>query len=136
MRRQVLGRANLHVTENHFSNDVETRLLVGDGLDHANRNKQNNTNKDTDNIRPPWQVSRPDLGGNHAESKAHSEDNREPPLRSLLVLAHKLQVDIGLLRARAKSTAPNIGAIEETAVEDGGHEGGKGHAVGQRKRGS
>lgn len=125
--------SDLHVTEDHLGDDVKTRLLVGDGLDHTNGDEENDTNEDADNVRPPWQVSRPDLGSNHAKGKTDDEDDREPPLRGLLVLAHKLQVDIRLLRTRAEGAAPDIGTIEKTTVEDGGNKSSEGHSVGQRK---
>lgn len=130
------GAAGQHVAEDHLGDDVETGLLVGDGLDHADGDEEEEADEDTDDESPPGEMRWPDEGRNHAESEANDKDAKEPPFRCLLILTHELEVDIGLLGAGVDGSAPDVGAVEEGNVGDGGDETGKAHAVGQRKGGA
>lgn len=63
------GAAGKHVTENHLGNDVQTSLLVGDGLNHADGNEEEETNEDTDNESPSGKMRWPGQRCSHPESK-------------------------------------------------------------------
>lgn len=53
--------ARKHVTEDHLSDNVETGLLVGNGLYHTNGNVENGTDENSNDVGPPGQVSLPNL---------------------------------------------------------------------------
>lgn len=78
----------------------------------------------------------PDLTSNHAKREADGKDAHEPVLGRLAVPAHQPQVDIRLLKRRTARARPDVLAVKERDVHNGGHEGRKGHAVREREGGA
>ena len=66
------------VTNDKFRNDVETDLLIGDGLDHADGNNVEEGDDESEDERPYWHVRGPNFYNNDAEDKhAHCERKRK-----------------------------------------------------------
>lgn len=82
----------------------------------TDRENKECTNDNCDNICPPWQMSVPAYSGDHAENEADDEHSEEPPLRSLLVFADQLEMDVGLLIPRVTRATPDVLAVEERDV--------------------
>lgn len=125
--------AGKHVTDNHLSDDVETGLVVGDSDNDADGDEKDDTNNDAQHISPARQMGRETKRGTKAHGETTGKDDEEPPLGSFLVSAHKLQMNIRLLRSAVTSATDNIRAVEEHNVHNSGDEGSKTQAVRKRE---
>lgn len=123
------GLSRKHVTNDHLGDDVQTSLLIGNGLDNANWQDEEGTDTNADDVRPPREVGRPQLAGNHSKGKHDEENNRVPPLWYLGVLPHELEVDIGLLILGVLDTADDVPSVEPDDVADVARQCGEAHGV-------
>jgi len=121
--------ARLHVTEDEFSDDIGADLPVGDGLDHANWDQEYNREKHGDNECPPCQMSIPGEASNETKSEQDDEQNSVPPFWAVGILAHHLQMDIGVLIAGKLGTFPDFPAVVERSVDDQRGVGGEGDTI-------
>lgn len=118
-----------HVTNDELSNDVETDLPVGDRLNHSNWNEEDNWNQHADDECPPCHVSLPVQASGHSQCEQDDVESEVPPLWRVAVLAHHLQMDIGILVASQLVTLPDLATVVKRGVDDEGGDGGERHTV-------
>ena len=110
--------AGLHVAEDEFSDDVGADLPIGDGLDHANGDQEDDREEHGDDECPPCHMSVPGKAGNEAKSEQDDEENSVPPFWAVRILAHHLEMDIGVLVAGKLGTCPNLLAVVERGMDN------------------
>lgn len=77
-----------HVPKDHFRDNVQSNLLVGDGLDSADGNEEDEANQDANYVRPPRQMGSPDERRNEPKGEAYNENGQEPVLGGFFIFAH------------------------------------------------
>ena len=102
------GSAWEHVSGDELVHDLRGHLLVGDGLQHSERNGKDRSDEDSNDSGPDWELSRDDLDGDAEECEGDDADDDVPPVRDLGVVLHKTRVHIALVLERAAETADNI----------------------------
>ena len=88
--------SGLHVTDDEFGDDIETKLDVRNGLDHTNGNGEHEGDHESNDERPPGKMSIIGKCAGKRERENAEESNAEPPPWNFLVLAHHLGVYVRL----------------------------------------
>ena len=123
------GAAGLHVADDEFGDDVEAELDVGNGLDHANGDHEDEGDEEGDEEGPPGEVGVVGEDGGEGDAEDAEEGEAVPPCGYFFVLAHHLGVDVGFFAEGELRAGPDLGAVEEEGVGDEGEDGGEGEAV-------
>lgn len=112
------GAAREGITDDELSDDVETDLLVSNGLDHADRdNIDERDNQGKDEVLN-GEFGFPNLDGDNTKREHGQEDCSVPPFRYLGVAGHKAGVDIGLLIHGTASMCIDLFAEIEEGVRE------------------
>jgi len=108
------------VPDDELGDDVQPDLLVRDSLNHADGDHIEERDDECED--EPWyrELGVPDedtdkTGGEHGD-----EDDRVPPLGNLLVTGHETGMNIWLFVHRPASLLPNLLAVVQEAVAEGG----------------
>lgn len=109
-----------HITNNELGQHVETKLRVGDALDHADRDEEDNGEQERNDQRPPRQMGIPDQDGNEGQGEQDSEQSIVPPIRCVPILAHHLEMNVSILVSRQLPTFDDLGTVENDGVHDDG----------------
>jgi len=76
------------IANDQLCNNVETDLLIGDRLDHANRDNVDKRNDQRKNEVLNRELSRPHFDRDHTEGEHAQENNKIPPFRNLWIPRH------------------------------------------------
>lgn len=127
------GSSGQHVSHNELGQHIKTKLGVGNALYHANGDEEDNRDEHGDDECPPGQVGVPDEDGDQRHGEQDDEESIVPPVGSVDVLLHHLEMDIGILVASQLATLPDLGAVEDGGVHNDRGQGAEGDAVGERE---
>lgn len=75
-------------------NNVQTNLLVRDGLNNTAGQKEEGTHENRDDVGPDRQLSRPSANSGKAQSEVDQEKRTVPPKWDFPVGTHKATVDV------------------------------------------
>lgn len=92
-----VGPSWLHVSNNEFGENIETKLDISDCLDHADWNRPGGCNEKSNDESPPRQMSFPYIDGNERQCHRDHEKYGEPPHRNGFVLPHHLGMNVVIL---------------------------------------
>lgn len=107
-----------HVSDEELGENVETKLDVCNGLDHANGNHPDCGNDNRKYQSPPSHFCRPDVDDDKREGKAGQENAHKPPPRDGVVLAHHTSVNVVLCTFPGLVSIPEFATMEDTNVRD------------------
>jgi len=125
----------LDVTDYKLGKDVKTELNVGKGLDDADRDSPESSNDKSEDDRVPGHTSVESQSRGKGETNHDDKKGKVPPVRSELVLAHELHVDVVELTFASSPSAPDFTAVEEVGVGDEGCNGRETDTVGKGEGG-
>lgn len=84
-------------TGDHFMQDVEGDLLIGDGLDHSERNRQNAGKSKCEEDAPDWELRWEDLHSSQGHGERKDTNGDVPPLGDFGIGLHETGMDISLV---------------------------------------
>lgn len=105
-----------HVSDDQLGDDVQSNLLIGNGLDHTNGNGVDKGDDQSDDKCPDGELSGPYFDGDDTKDEHTQEDNHVPPFGDLRVLGHQASMDIRLFADRATGLHPYLLAEVEEGV--------------------
>ena len=109
-----------HVTDHELGQHVESKLSVGDSLDHADGDEEDNGEQERNDKRPPCQMSVPDQDRDEGQREQDSEQCIVPPVWCVSILAHHLEMNVSVLVSRQLPSLDDLGAVENSRVHDDG----------------
>ena len=106
------------IAHDQFGDDVETDLLVGDSLDHANRDDIEECNQNSQHKTPDREFGWPNLDACDAECEHDHKNAHVPPFRNSAVLGHETCMHIRLFMKGSACLGPDLFAEEQDGVDD------------------
>jgi len=107
------------VSNNQFSNYVKTDLLIGDGLNHSNRNNIKEGDHECKDEPLNGELSLPDFNRDDTEHEHAQKDDCIPPFRDLGIVRHQTGMDIRLLVHSSARLSPDLLAEVEEGMRKG-----------------
>lgn len=109
-----------HVPNHELGQHVESKLRVGDALDHANGDEEDNGEQERNDQRPPGQVGVPDQDRNERQGEQYSKQCVVPPVWRVCILPHHLEMNVSILVPRQPPTFDDLGTVENDRMHDDG----------------
>jgi cobalamin-dependent methionine synthase I len=107
-----------HISDDELSDDVKTKLPVGDSLDHTDWDEENDWDQHADDESPPGHVSVVVKTDEQGQGEENDVENKVPPFWGITVLAHHLEMDIGILVTSELVTGPDLLTVVKSSVDD------------------
>ncbi|RUP44422.1 hypothetical protein BC936DRAFT_149477 [Jimgerdemannia flammicorona] len=135
--RHVCDRMTGKRKANHqLRDDIETRCLVGNSRDNANRKHENDGYGNGGDQPPPGQVDGPGVDDTKGGAEGAKEDDVVPPIGDLGVPPHQFHVNIVVARAGALPLFYNLRAVVQECVCQDRSEARETNAVGDGEEGA
>lgn len=109
-----------HVTNHELGQHVEPKLRVGDALDHADGDEEDNGEQKRYDQRPPSEMGVPDQDSNERQGEQDGKQCIVPPVWCVSVLAHHLKMNVSILVSRQPPTLDDLGPMENDRMHDYG----------------
>lgn len=107
-----------HVTNYELGQHVESELRVGDTLNHADGNEEDDREQERNNQRPPRQMSVPDKNRHKRQGEQDSKQGIVPPIWCVPILAHHLEMHVCILVSRQLPTFDDLSTMEYNRMHD------------------
>ena len=86
-----------HVACNQLVHDLGWYLLVGNGLEHGERDREDRGKEDTNDGGPDGELGWEDRNGRAEEGESDGTDDSVPPERNFRIMHHEAGVHVALL---------------------------------------
>lgn len=123
------GLPGEHVSSSHLVHDVQGDLLIGDGLDHREREREYDGEDKSDNDTPDRKASWEDLDGDTEHDEGNNTNDGVPPVGDFLIGLHETRVNVALILKSVLEAAADITAVPQSGVDDNGSERCEGYTV-------
>ena len=128
------GVTRENVTNDVLGDDVQTRLLVGDGLDDTDRQDEEYGNGHGKEDSPPWHVVVDDTSDN-GKSQRDEEKGDVPPIGNFGINTHQAGVDILVLETGRLPALNQFLAVVQDDVDNGGSQTGEANSISEGEEG-
>lgn len=100
-----------HVASNELGKDVESQLLVGDRLQDAEGEDEDQGEGDSENVGPEGHLRVVNLDCNGSKDEGNDENNDEPPVRNVWVASHEAGMNVLLVLDRGAEPLHDITSV-------------------------
>jgi len=97
-----------HITCDQFVQNLQRDGLIGDSLDHRERDDEDGSKCNSDKRSPNGKLSRMNLDGDECEYQGDEADNEIPELRDLRIYLHHPRMHVALVLESKLEAADNV----------------------------